>query len=376
MDIDGRINQANGRLKAARVGVAIERHGGTLQLRATLPPRPDAAQTRPHQQRLAIGAAASVEGVKVAEAKAREIGALLTQGKFDWTPYAKKRIQTQPQTCGEWVSQFETDYFHRRKRNHKTETTWRGDYALVFNALPADQPLTPSLLDRLIKTTEPDTKTRQRYCMALGALAKLATLDYDPSPLAGNYSPESVVSHDLPDDATICKYFYEIPNPEWRWVYGMMATYGLRNHEVFKIDFELLQSGDPILSVLDDTKTNAREVWACYPEWIEQFDLRNVQKPEINLDRPNRAIGNAVTKAFERYKIPFTPYDLRHAWAIRTLIVGMDYGMAALQMGHSVAVHRKTYHRWITRPHMQSAYERVMLHPDRPKPPTPEKPLA
>jgi hypothetical protein len=54
----------------------------------------------------------------------------------------------------------------------------------------------------------------------------------------------------------------------------------------------------------------------------------------------------------------------------------MDYGMAALQMGHSVAVHHRTYHRWITRTHMQSAYERVMLYPDRPKPPQPHKPFV
>jgi hypothetical protein len=274
MDIDGRINQANGRLKAAKVKVTIERHGGMLQLRATLPPRPDSVQTKPHQQRVAIGAAASVEGLKRAEAKAREIGALLTQRNFDWAPYAKNDVQIQPQTCGEWVSQFEQSYFDQRRRNHKTETTWKGDYWAVFKTLPSDQTLTPQLLERTIKATEPDTKQRQRYCMALGALAKLATLDYDPSSLAGNYSPESVAHHDLPNDATISKYFYEIPNPSWRWVYGMMATFGLRNHEVFKIDFDLLQSGDPILSVLDDTKTNARQVWACYPEWIEQFDNR------------------------------------------------------------------------------------------------------
>jgi hypothetical protein len=376
MDIDGRINQANGRLKAARVGVAIERNGGKLRLRATLPPRPGAVQTSPHQQRLTLSIAASVEGVKQAEAKAREVGALLTQDKFNWIPYIKNDIQAQPQTCGEWVSQFERQYFEQRKRTHKTETTWQGDYLAVFKTLPKDQALTPQLLDRIIRAVEPDTKKRQRYCMALGALAKIAALNYDPSSLAGNYSPESVVHHDLPDDTTVSRYFYEIPNPAWRWVYGMMATYGLRNHEVFKIDFELLRSGDPILSVLDDTKTNAREVWACYPEWLGEFDLCNVQLPDINLERPNQAIGGAVTKAFARYELPFTPYDLRHCWAVRTLLFGMDYGMAALQMGHSVAVHRRTYHRWITRAHLQSAYERVMLYPDRPKPPAPDKPLA
>jgi integrase len=271
------------------------------------------------------------------------------------------------------VQRFEQDYFQRRKRTYKTETTWKGDYAAVFHSLPKDQPLTPNLIERLIKATEPDTKKRQRYCMAMKAIAKFADLDYDPSSLAGNYSPASVAHRDLPDDETITRCFHQIDHPGWRWIYGMMATYGLRNHEAFKIDFDQLRTGDPILSVLDDTKTNAREIWACYPEWVEQFDLVNVQVPPIKLDRPNQAIGGAVTKAFANYELPFTPYDLRHCWAIRTLLFGMDYGMAALQMGHSVAVHKATYHRWITREHLRGAYNRVMLHPDRPKPP---KPLA
>jgi integrase len=368
MDIDARINQANGRLKAARVGVAIERIGGKLRLRATLPPRPGASQSEPHQQRLTLGIAASVEGVKQAESRAREIGALLTQGRFDWLPYVKNDVQ--PQTCEEWVERFEQDYFQKRKRTHKTETTWKGDYAQVFSTLPAAQPLTISLIERLIKATEPDSKKRQRYCMAMKAIAKFADLDYDPSPLAGNYSPASVAHRDLPGDELITQWFYEISSPSWRWVYGMMATYGLRNHEVFKLDFDQLRTGDPILSVLPDTKTNAREIWACYPEWVEQFDLCNVQIPDIKLDRPNQAIGGAVTKAFACYQVPFTPYDLRHCWAIRTLMFGMDYGMSALQMGHSVAVHKATYHRWITRDHLRGAYTRVMLHPDRPKPPS------
>jgi integrase len=373
MNIDGRIAQANGRLKAACVGVAIERSGGKLRLRATLPPRPGSAHSAPYQQRLQLGIAASVDGLKVAEAKAREIGAMLTQAKFDWSLYAKNDVQVAPQNCGQWVEQFEQDYFQRRKRTYKTETTWKGDYAEVFKFLPPGQPLTAQLMDQLIKATEPDSKKRQRYCMALKAIAKFAAIDYNPSPLAGNYSPASAAHRDLPSDETIIQCFHQIPHPGWRWVYGMMATYGLRNHEAFKLDFEQLRSGDPILSVLTDTKTNAREIWACYPEWLEQFDLCNVQLPPISLDRPNRDIGSSVSKAFTRYHIPFTPYDLRHCWAVRTLLFGMDYGMAALQMGHSVAVHRKTYHRWITREHHRSAYSRMMLQGDRPKPP---KPLA
>ncbi|OIP78088.1 MAG: hypothetical protein AUK48_02410 [Oscillatoriales cyanobacterium CG2_30_44_21] len=41
IDIDGRIAQANGRLKSAKVGIAIARQGDRLYLRGTFPPKPD-----------------------------------------------------------------------------------------------------------------------------------------------------------------------------------------------------------------------------------------------------------------------------------------------------------------------------------------------
>ena len=40
-------------------------------------------------------------------------------------------------------------------------------------------------------------------------------------------------------------------------------------------------------------------------------------------------------------------YDLRHAWAIRSISKLPSTSMAAKCMGHDIAVHHRTYHRWI-----------------------------
>jgi hypothetical protein len=64
-------------------------------------------------------------------------------------------------------------------------------------------------------------------------LSQFAKLDYDPSLLAEKYSPKRVSPRDLPDDRTVAEIGLSIKNSAWRWIYGMMATYGLRNHEVF-----------------------------------------------------------------------------------------------------------------------------------------------
>jgi integrase len=38
-------------------------------------------------------------------------------------------------------------------------------------------------------------------------------------------------------------------------------------------------------------------------------------------------------------------YDLRHAWAIRSIMRNINPSLAAKCMGHSLAVHHSTYHR-------------------------------
>ncbi len=64
--IEGRLAQANGRLKISNVGVSIEVKGSPLYLRATLPPKPDSGKET-FQQRLTLGYHANPAGLKLAE---------------------------------------------------------------------------------------------------------------------------------------------------------------------------------------------------------------------------------------------------------------------------------------------------------------------
>jgi len=63
--IEGRLAQANGRLKISNVGVSIEVKGNRLYLRATLPPKPDSGKEKPFQQRLTRGYHANPAGLKL-----------------------------------------------------------------------------------------------------------------------------------------------------------------------------------------------------------------------------------------------------------------------------------------------------------------------
>ncbi|WP_062293820.1 hypothetical protein [Nostoc piscinale] len=225
------------------------------------------------------------------------------------------------------------------------------------------------MLKQVILSTQPDTRTRKRFCQTLGALAKFAGIDFDPSPYAGNYSPKSRQPRDLPNDELIVEWYYKIQDVRWQWVYGILATYGLRNHEVFFLDLKALRAGNQVLSVLQG-KTGYRNIWPFHPEWFDQFGLQNVKIPNINCDRANSDIGATVSQRLRRNDgIPFKVYDLRHCWAVRTLEYGIDISLAAQQMGHSLAVHSNLYHTWIQAKHHQRAFELALSKTDRPKPP-------
>ncbi len=367
MDIEEKIERANTRLKSAQVGCSIAKIGNRLYLVATLPPKPDSSRIKPYQQRIALSIYANHEGLRLAEREARKVGALAACREFSWTPYLKE-TQGSLTLVKDWVDRFEADYFTRRKRSPKSETTWTGDYLKVFKQLPQDQALTAELLKEIIVGTTPDTRTRRRFCIAAGALAKFAGITFDPKPYVGRYSPRRVTPRDLPDDKQIAQCFYKIHKSDWQWAYGMLATYGLRPHELFWIDFNNLNNASSIVTLLDG-KTGPRRVWPIFPEWVEEFNLNQPALPEIT-GKSNSDYGDRVTQAFRRFEIPFRPYDLRHCWAIRSLEFGLDISLAAQQMGHSVSVHTDLYHLWISDRHQQRAFDALMMRSDRPKAPS------
>ncbi|MBW4478225.1 MAG: site-specific integrase [Tolypothrix brevis GSE-NOS-MK-07-07A] len=365
MELKDQLATINNRLKSALVGVAICQISKRLYLRATLPPKPNSTKTKPHQQWISIGVYASEDGFKRAEAEAYKLGGLIACKEFKWELYLKSPGDSSVKYVKDWIDKFEKFYFQTHQRNHQTETTWKIDYFRVFNKLEQWEVLNSGKILDLVKSTRPDTKTRKRTCMALSALARFAKIEINLKPYAGRYNPKKVAPRDLPDDAIISQHFYQIEDEAWRWVYGMLATYGLRNHEVFRLDFKALARGDYIVNVGENSKTGARRVWPCFPEWFEQFNLQKIILPQVNLDRSNAEVGHAVTVWFHRH-IPFQPYNLRHCWAVRTLEFGLDISLASQQMGHSAQVHSELYHHWISERHHQRAFELMMHRSDRP----------
>lgn len=356
------LKKANEILKAGSTNLTIEQRGSKLLLRGTFPPRPNSKLLSPHQQRLTLNLPATDEGLQTAKHRAKEISGQLALGKFRWDDHINVDDTTYI-TIGDAVKTLEKNYFNQREKNEKSLLTWREDYLKPFHRLPLEQPLTVEILESVILETKPDTRQRKRFVSAYSFLADKFKLEHDLKELKGRYSPKAVNPRQLPSDELIADYYQSIPNPNWQWAYGMMACYGLRNHELFFVDLKDF----PVCFVLRG-KTNERYCYPLYPEWAESWDLKTVKTPECS-GQTNGDYGSRVTHAFYRYNIPFPPYNLRHSWARRAFEFEFEPSLSARLMGHSLKVHCQTYQRWIDEKFFRLAYDRIISQSNRPLPP-------
>lgn len=374
--LDSRLNTVNQRLRLAQMGVVIERRGHKLSLRGTFPPRPESDRLKPYQQRLSLNLPATLEGLKQAEQQAKIIAGQLLQNTFSWQDYLPitngKRLNQM--NLGEQIDAFRQAFLDkpRRGRRDSARTTWDASYAPYLRKLQGVLKASPhlSLAEAILLTLKsiPETsRARQIGCTALNNFAEFVgvSLPFDVKDIWGTYNSSAPQARQLPTDQDILDAYTLIPNPAWRFVYGIMATYGLRNHEVFLCNYSALANleQEPIIEVSETTKTGRHEVWPFHRDWIDHFDLYRVVLPKVNTDLSQttlQRIGQRVSAQFRRYDLPFSPYDLRHAWAVRTIHAGIPDTVAARMMGHSVAIHTRTYHRWISRRDQQRAVDTAL----------------
>lgn len=347
----------NNRLKAAKLGTRIEVRGERLYIVATLPPKPSSDREW-HQQRIALHKLSNHEGLSYAYKQAQLIGGQIATNNFNWENWVNAK--TDIKTLGEWIEEGKRRYLE----NGKKEETWESEYWKIYKKFP-DLSIIPTLQDlkAIFYSTPPNTRTRRRAAFAMAYLGDILGFDHDFRQKTGGYSLQMVSPRDIPSDSLISEIYLKISDPSWQWVYGVMAAYGVRNHEVMLCDFL-----DYPICYVHRGKTNERYSYPLYPEWAEKWALKEENRPNIS-GTSNSILGNRITTAFGRYEIPFSPYNLRHAWARRSIEFGLDPSLAASMMGHGLDVHTTVYQLWLTRETYDRAYQRIIDNPFRPKAP-------
>ena len=381
MDDNQKLRDLNQDLESKGISLRIEKRGRVLNIRGSLPDKKFHNLSK--IQRISLKLPFNIKGLEEAKKAIELIDFQLKKNQFSWCHWIKEKSISSKKAnktiINNEIESFKRQFFSDTSRSKSAAgkiSTWQSAYKPYLNKLivvshKSTLKLNEELLVKTLLSYKENSRSRQQCGVALSALARHLKVELPENwkQLQSGYGIHESNFRDLPSDEEIIDSFKLIPNPKWRFVFGLMATYGLRNHEVFFSDLSCLKkNGDQILRVFPNTKTGEHQVWPFHPEWVGLFELDNKINtsdllPDIQTDlkvTTLQHIGRRVSEQFRRYKISFTPYDLRHAWAVRTILIGLPNTVAAKMMGHSVSIHTKTYHHWITRRDQQIAVDSAL----------------
>ena len=381
MDENQKLLDINQDLESKGINLRIEKRGKVLNIRGSLPDKKSPGFSK--VQRISLKLPYDINGLDEAKKAIELIDFQLRKSQFCWSNWIKEKaissIRNKKLDVGNEIESFKKRFFSDTSKSKSPSgmiSTWQSAYKPYMNRLigvsnKTSLKLEKELLHKVLLSYKENSRSRQQCGIALGSLARHLNLELpeDWKQLQNGYGMHESNFRELPSDEEIINSFKLIPNPKWRFVFGLMATYGLRNHEVFFSDLSCLEkNGDKIIRVFPNTKTGEHQVWPFHPEWVDLFKLGNISNtsdllPCIKTDLKKTTlqhIGRRVSEQFRRYRISFTPYDLRHAWAVRTILIGLPNTVAAKMMGHSVSIHTKTYHHWITRRDQQIAVDSAL----------------
>jgi integrase len=338
----------------------LVQHAGRLYVRSSrFPPKPGSKSKRPE---LVTGYRANPRELTLAIAVARQVDGALILGTFNWEPWLLER-QRSPVTIGQWLQRLEKEYWQRREKTLKAQTTWSKSYWDYFQQLPLEQSLTVEVLKGvLMENYRAGTRSRQACSVAFGMLARFAGLErLEIAELGKGYKPAPKTAADILTDDQILFQLEQIERRPWQCAAALQAIFGLRNHEIFKADLSRVQEG--IVRISADTKTGERVCYACPPQWIERFNLReDMPLPKVRTEgRSNRAIGDSVTGAYRRLNLSH-PYAFRDAYAVRLEFYWDSSTPSAFKakwMGHSSTVHDRNYLDAIQEMHHERMYAQL-----------------
>ena len=201
------------------MGLQVERRGDRLNLRGTLPPRPDSPKLRPYQQRVPLKLPATKAGLKQCEQTAKIIAAQLLQNVFDWRDYLGPRagLRLAVAELSALFYAFEQVLFTSRGADAASaslQTTWEKAYVPYLRKLQATAERhgslsLPEAIYATVQSTKANSRSRQVCCTALASLGDFLNLELptDLKSFWGNYGTSQTQLRNLPSDEQIVAVF-------------------------------------------------------------------------------------------------------------------------------------------------------------------------
>ena len=220
--------------------------------------------------------------------------------------------------------------------------------------------LTPELLRTVIEEkSRPNTKPRQDMCKIFKRLGKLFFVESDLKEIdkiRGKYIPSKRKRID--EDSVVEDIDKIRDHPKYGWLTAAVFIYGCRPNEAFSI----VPQENGIAKAVNCPKAQKKSVKFPIALGLEKDNY----KPDILIKRWNifdvqrdfyfdlendlydseemKKKVEAWTKWLKKNTVSsFGLVDLRHYWGIRSIYADLDIRTSCKSLGHSQAIHTKTY---------------------------------
>jgi integrase len=327
---------------------SVNVHRGRLYLLAKVPRRDGSPGLQ--QCRIALRMDDTPVNRRTAAKQLQTLERQLATGTFEWAYWTD---QEQGITWREAIAKL-----HRAKvvLGRTSETTWEINYMGRLRQIPPGSVVTTDSMAQALQRYDRSMCSYKELWYLLRHLSRLVGVPFPELPVP-TYGQAQLVA--VPTDAEIIAWV-EAAGPAASWYFGMMATYGLRPHEV---ESATLIERD-YCQVAERTKTGFRTVVPLPREWVERFRLRDRRlRPSKTSAGRADACSRWLHKEIRRLGLPWRPYALRHAYAGRLWREGggrLDIYTAARLMGHTANQHAKTYRAHIQPHAVAEAAERAL----------------
>lgn len=325
---------------------------------------------------------------------ALELNDRLQGNTFSWVQYPQwipdehrpKEWVLKTKTIGEWIEEFKKHYEATHDMSlYKSTINFEGNYLSILKQFPKDKPMTDELLIERINGIKQANKNPRQLLVYLKAFCTFIGYEFDWKKYVDRTKPTESKRIDLSDNQ-IEDFILNKLKPQERkggikeqfdlniWMLKMMAAYGLRNHEVFNIlnlteDYKDPKTGYIIPAFTNSKneqgvivvtgKTGLRVQALPLPhKWLDLFELRKLPEfpdwyclPIRSFERDKRIkakIKNINLWLIRKKVADFTPYNLRHAYAMRARKLNINPLDVADFMGHSLEMHSNIYNAAIS----------------------------
>lgn len=308
-------------------------------------------------RRVPLGVA--VAGVLEAESRAVALAAIINSTgtlpeALPWdAPVPSTPVRARELTVAAAVEKLTADFWRGKVRTSAAERTLERLLAET-GRLPQAATLTMDLLVAVGEQQEPGTRTRQEFLKVAKRLAVLVGIDGTDrlDALRTSYEP---AERELPTEEQLVALLDAMPDGhQWSWPLWALITYGCRPCEVFS----LVPAEDGTARCLTVKRKDRLPTWRTAlalpisPITLERSLPWDVKTPQAydskEAARLNKNWGKWLGGKWADGIAPgLQLYDLRHAWAVRSIRKNLNASLAAKTMGHSLDVHHRTYHRWL-----------------------------